>query len=80
MTLPASYTLSPRVLTVGRQPVASGGFGDVYEGKLHGSDVCVKRVRVYSKDRLEKATKAFYLIISPLVVVDGIHRPSTKRP
>ena len=56
--LPPSCTLSSQSLTVGRQPVASGGSGDVYEGwLLDGSKVCVKRVRIYSKDGPEKATK-----------------------
>jgi hypothetical protein len=79
MILPTSYTLSPQVLTVGRQPVASGGSGDVYEGKLHGSTVCVKRVRVYSKDGPQKATKVLYLVVSLSVVADETRRPSTKK-
>ena len=57
MTLPTSYTLSAQVLTVGHQPVVSGSSGDVYEGTLSGSKVCVKRIRVNSKDGAEKATK-----------------------
>ena len=81
MTLPTRYTLSPQILTVGRQPVASGGSGDVYEGRLHGSKVCVKRVRVYSKDGPQKATKVLSLIpfLSLAVVDDESYRPSTKR-
>jgi hypothetical protein len=50
-------TLPPSLLNVGRQPVASGGSGDVYKGTLDDSKVCVKRVRVYSKDGPMKATK-----------------------
>ena len=42
---------------VDRQPVASGGPGDVYEGWFDGSKVCVKRVRTYSKEGPEKAKK-----------------------
>ena len=56
-TFPSSYILSSQDLTVGHRPVASGGSGDVYEGSLSGSRVCVKRVRVYSKDGPNKATK-----------------------
>jgi len=44
-------------LTVGDHPVASGGSGDVYEGFLSGSMVCVKRIRVYFKDDNQKLTK-----------------------
>lgn len=48
--LPPSYTLSS-FPTIEDEPFASGGFGDVYRGRLtNGSDVCIKRVRVYTKD------------------------------
>ena len=57
MILPTSYTLLSLLLTIGRQPVASGGSGDIYKGTLSGSAVCVKRVRVYSKEGPKKATK-----------------------
>ena len=80
MILPTSYTLSPQVLAVGRQPVASGGSGDVYEGKLYGSKVCVKRVRVYAKDGPQKPTKVLSLIVFMSVVAEETHRPSTKKP
>ena len=57
MILPTSYTLSSSLLNIGRQPVASGGSGDIYQGTLNGLAVCVKRVRVYSKEGPKKATK-----------------------
>ena len=60
--LPASCTLSPSHLDINLHPVASGGPGDVYEGRLNGSKVCVKRVRVYSGDSPTKATKVHYPI------------------
>ena len=56
MMLPTSYIISPSTLNIGHHPLASGGSGDVYEGTFNGSKVCVKRVRVYSKDGPEKAT------------------------
>ena len=56
--LPTSYTLPLSVVSVGRQPVASGGSGrDIYEGSLNGLKICVKRVRIYSKDGPKKAIK-----------------------
>ncbi|KAF9642667.1 kinase-like protein [Thelephora ganbajun] len=58
--LPTSYALSSQVLVVGRQPVASGGSGDVYEGTLNSLKVCVKRVRIYSKDNHVNPLKTFY--------------------
>ena len=57
MILPTSYTLSPSLLKTDRQPLTSGSSGDIYEGTLNGSKVCVKRVRIYSKEGPEKATK-----------------------
>jgi hypothetical protein len=57
MILPKSYTPASQFLAVGAQPVASGGSGDVYEGTLNGSKVCVKRVRMYLTKGPEEATK-----------------------
>ena len=68
MILPASHILSSSVLTIDhRQPVASGGSGDIFKGTLNGAGVCVKRVRIYSKDGPDKAIKVcFYAITSPV--------------
>ena len=57
MILPTLYTPPSQVLTIGRQPVASGSSSDVYEGTLDRLQVCVKRVRIYSTDGPEVATK-----------------------
>ena len=45
-TLPTSYAIPSHLLTVDDYAFASGGFADVYRGKLNGLQVCVKRVRV----------------------------------
>jgi len=58
--LPRSSAVFSQVLTVGELPVASGGSGDLYNGFLNGSMVCVKRIRVCSKDGPQKATKVQY--------------------
>ena len=55
-TLPTSYTLSSN-LTIEPGPFDAGGFGDVYQGTLDGSPVCIKRVRVYSNQDKKKITK-----------------------
>ena len=60
MILPSSCILSSSVLNISRQPVASGGSGDIYQGTLNGSTVCVKRVRIYSKEGPEKTKKVRY--------------------
>lgn len=54
--LPTSYTLSSD-LNIDPDPFASGGFGDVYKGTLGGSRICVKRVRVYTRDGPERAER-----------------------
>jgi len=66
MILPTSYTLLSRHLDISPRPVASGGSGDVYEGTLDGSKVCVKRVRVYSKEGPTKMTKVRYFVTFPV--------------
>ena len=78
MILPTSYTLSSSLLNVDCQPVASGGTGDVYEGTLNNSRVCVKRVRVYSKDGPGKATKVGHPTVLPPAAADGTNRHSTR--
>ena len=81
MILPTSHTLPSQVLIICRQPVASGGSGDVFEGTLDGSKVCVKRVKVYNWDGLEAAKKVLCVLIVLLSpVADEADRHSTKRP
>jgi hypothetical protein len=65
MILPTSHTPSASLLNIGHHPVASGGSGDVYEGTFDGSEVCVKRIRVYSNDGPEKAIKVDHHIALP---------------
>jgi len=55
--LPASYTLSPHLLNISPEPFAAGGYGDVHLGTLGGSRVCIKRVRVYTRDDSHRSTK-----------------------
>ena len=45
--LPSSYIIPAQLLDISEQPVASGSSGDLYEGTLGGSSVCVKRFRAY---------------------------------
>ena len=60
MILPTSYTLLPSQLKTDCLPLASGSSSDTYEGTLNGSKVCVKRVRVYTKEGPEQVTKVCY--------------------
>ena len=55
--LPASFHLSPDLLGTASYPFTSGGCGDMYEGTLDGSKVCIKRVRMYTRDDPQEAIK-----------------------
>ncbi|KAF9642512.1 kinase-like protein [Thelephora ganbajun] len=57
--LPTSYTISPHLLSISPNLFACGSFGDVYQGTLNGSRVCIKRVRVHTEDTSEGAFKIF---------------------
>ena len=52
--------LSSNVLNIGPNPFIAGGYGDVYEGTLNGSKVCIKRMRVYTRDDPQRAAKVRY--------------------
>jgi len=49
-TLPSSYTVSGDLARVGDEPVAFGGFADVWEGAHRGTKVCIKVLRVTLND------------------------------
>ena len=46
MILPSVYEVSGKLLFTTGQPLAFGGFCDVYKGTLGGADVCIKRLRI----------------------------------
>ena len=50
MILPSSYTVSGDLTRAGDEPVAFGGFADVWEGTHCGRKVCIKALRVTSSD------------------------------
>ena len=53
--LPTSYTLSPQLLEINSIPFTCGASCDVYNGIFDSLEVCIKRVRVYSRDVLQTA-------------------------
>ena len=61
MILPTSYTIASDRLTIDDFPFAAGGFGEMYNGTLDGSPVCVKRLRVFGQNTLLPATKVLFL-------------------
>jgi hypothetical protein len=56
--LPTSYILPSQLLEISPTPFTYGGSCDVYKGIFSGSEVCVKRVRVYSQDALQTAANS----------------------
>ena len=50
MTLPSSYTISGDLTRVGDEPVAFGGFADVWVGTHCSTKVCIKALRVTLND------------------------------
>ncbi|KAJ6571115.1 kinase-like domain-containing protein [Mycena capillaripes] len=49
----------PELQTVGKQPVAGGGFGDVYQGLVQGQSVCVKVMRLFRIQDIQVVLKQF---------------------
>ena len=78
--LPASYTLPSRLLNINPDPFATGGYGDVHEGTLDGSRVCIKRVRMYTRDGPRRATKVRSAVSPISAMTDKIRRRFAKRP
>ena len=59
MMLPSSYKISSH-LDIDLEPFASGGSGDVFRGTLDDLEVCIKRVRVYTKPGTKKAARVCF--------------------
>lgn len=57
MVLPSSYILWSQDLKIEALPFAFGGFSDVFKGTFKGSQICVKRIRVYTQDVSKTAAK-----------------------
>ena len=75
--------MSPDLLSIDSFPFASGGYGDVYEGTLGDCKICIKRVRVYTQDILQKAVKVQFfgaLGFSLFVTTNQTDRRSAKKP
>lgn len=62
MKFPISFVSLSSPLDICCQPVASGCFGDFYEGTLDGLMVSIKRVRISLKDGSGKAAKVHHSI------------------
>ncbi|KAG6905886.1 hypothetical protein DXG01_017093 [Tephrocybe rancida] len=55
---PVCYELND-VIQESADPVAGGGFADVYKGRFRGQIVCLKTIRLYRDSQLEHVLKQF---------------------
>ena len=55
--LPTSFASLSQLQYTSPEPFAEGARGEVFHGTLDGSKVCIKRIKVYTKDSPEKAMK-----------------------
>ena len=71
--LPSSYMISGDLVRVDNDPVAFGGFSDVWEGTHNGIKVCIKHLRVSQQIReaVEKVVSSIHLSF-PCLLKDAI--------
>ena len=60
-SLPASHIISEDLIRTSEEPVASGGYGDVWEGIYNDKRVAIKALRVYRDDDVRKVSKVIHL-------------------
>lgn len=65
--LPISHIIPERFIRTAEYPVASGTFGDVWEGIYDEKRVAVKALRVYNGDTIQKLRKVSHpvFLVSP---------------
>ena len=56
--LPTSHIVPGNSVQTTEHPIASGAFGDVWEGIHNGKRVAIKALRVYKHDDVQKVAKA----------------------
>ena len=61
--LPASHIIPDGCIKTTEYPIASGTFGDVWEGKYNDKRVAIKALRAYQGDNVRKLRKVIRSII-----------------
>ncbi|KAG6814826.1 hypothetical protein H0H93_012094, partial [Arthromyces matolae] len=56
---PSRFFLEDAVISVDDEPIASGGFSDVYKIIFRGEETCFKVIRVYQRSRVEYMAKVY---------------------
>lgn len=58
-TLPTSHLIPEALIKTTEHPIASGGFGDVWEGIYNDQRVAIKALRLYKDSDVQKVKKMF---------------------
>ena len=78
--LPISHVIHEEIIRTTEHPVASGGFGDVWEGICNDKRVAIKALRVYKKEDVQKVKKVTHpvLPISLITIANYRHQMFCK--
>ena len=69
--LPASHIIPKGLIQTTEYPIASGGFGDIWEGIYDEKRVAIKALRVYKEDDIRKVRKVSHPAFPiPIPLVD----------
>ena len=61
--LPTSHIIHEEIIRTTEHPVASGGFGDVWEGIYNDKRVAMKALRVYKKEDVQEVKKVTHPVL-----------------
>ena len=75
--LPTSHTIPVTLIRTSEHPVASGGFGDVWEGTYNDKPVAIKALRVYRGEDIRKVRKVTTGAFGPLLAGPADHHLKT---
>ena len=68
--LPTSHIIPGQFIKTAEHPIASGGFGDVWEGTYNTKWVAIKALRVYKEEDVQKVRKVTHPVFpTPLMLV-----------
>ena len=78
--LPTSHIIPGQVIQTTEHPVASGGFGDVWEGIYIDKRVAMKALRMYKENDVQKVKKVTHpvLLISLITIANYRHQMFCK--
>lgn len=56
-SVPISHIIPEKLIQTSEFPIASGGYGDVWEGIYNDKRVAIKALRIYKDDDVRKVAK-----------------------